>query len=182
VPDPESADLEIEAIAAVSRALAGLGADARRRVVAFVADKYGLPYSPSHGPAAPAGSTPSEGGGTGHPSSKYAHFAQLANRVRPETDLHRVLLAAYWVQQVDRITPFGTKQINPRLVEISAGLGHVTERLQDLQDLRPSLVIHIKQPGQSGKSYLVTDEGMAEVDSAIDAGGFSKSVGKGKEH
>ena len=109
----------------------------------------------------------------------YKHFAQLANRVRPDSELYKVLIACYWVQVVEGTSPFGTKQVNPRLTEISVGLGHVTERLQDLQDMNPSFVIHIKEPGAAKKSYLMTDEGIAAVEEAIRSGGFPKPTKKG---
>jgi hypothetical protein len=171
-------EAEVEAISAVVRILKPFSPPAKRRVISFVADKYGVGIvaQPNADGRAKEGS-----GGTTAPTAlpEYKLFAQLVNRVRPATEIHKVLLAAYWAQQVEKVGPFATKQIYPRLTEISVGLGHVTERLQDLQDLNPSLVIHTVQAGQSKKSFLVTEEGVAAVESAIRTGGFPTPARKG---
>jgi hypothetical protein len=179
-------DDELEAIADILKVLKPLGSSSKRRVVAFVADKVGVSLAGTGASAGHSAGGGARGGAAGGAASAalielpiYKHFAQLANRIRPDTELLKVLLACYWVQVVEETSPFGTKQINPRLTEISVGLGHVTERLQDLQDLNPSYVIHIKTPGQTKKSYLVTDEGIAAVENAMREGGFPNVSRKG---
>jgi hypothetical protein len=168
-------DEELDAISEILKRLRPLSPAGKRRVITFVADRLGIALTGTArtgSPARPAAA------GTPAVLPTYKHFAQLVNRVRPSTELYKVLLACYWVQIVEETSPFGTKDVNPRLTEISVGLGHVTERLQDLQDMDPSFVIHIKTPGQAKKSYLVTEEGIAVVEEAIRTGGFPKPAHK----
>ncbi|MGH3381740.1 MAG: hypothetical protein ACRDP6_44135 [Actinoallomurus sp.] len=179
--DVDDDEVELAAIADIIKRLKPLSTPAKRRVVAFVADKVGVALGGGGAGAAgrsAVGSSVGSGGATPSELPKYQHFAQLANRVRPDNELFKVLIACYWAQMVEGTSPFATKQVNPRLTEISVGLGHVTERLQDLQDLNPSYVIHIKTPGQTKKSYLMTDEGIAAVEDAIRTGGFPKPAKK----
>lgn len=182
VATADDGDDEVEAIADIMKRLKPLSGAGKRRVVAFVADRVGVLLAAASGPTSRAASGTGSDSVTATPPAElptYKHFAQLANRVRPDTELLKVLIACYWVQVVEGTSPFGTKQVNPRLTEISVGLGHVTERLQDLQDMNPAYVIHIKEPGQTKKSYLMTEEGIAAVQDAIRAGGFPKPTAKG---
>ena len=179
----EDADLEIEAMAAVSRALSGLNDEERGRVIRWATERYGVTVGKA--PTRRLGKHPEdedtgdgdeeeevETGGEG--GDGWEHFADLYDAVGPTTNPNRLLVAAYWTQYVESKTTFGSLELNKLLKDLGHGVTNTAHVMGSLMSQKPALILQVKKSGktrQARKTYKVTGAGKKAVEQMIAANG-----------
>lgn len=186
-------DPEIDAMAALSVAFDPLDDEARRRVLRWAADRYGLGVQ-VHAPAAAAAAgqnsapteragraseaqegngdeTPSEG--TPSPGSPWEHFADLYNAAAPKSNAEKALVAGYWFQKVCAQPSFVSQQLNTELKNLGHKIDRINVALDSNINLKPALVLQLRKSGntaQARKTYKLTVEGLKTVESMVTGG------------
>jgi len=158
-------DLEIEAMGSLSRALTTLDPDARARVLRWASERYGIGLPPGtpgvpaqHDAVAPA---PAQAG----------DLADLFDAANPTTQGEKVLVVAYWLQEVGGQPELESQEINDHLKHLGHGIPNITMALNDLMVRKPRLAIQTRKSGttkQARKRYRLTTEGIRRVRSMID--------------
>ena len=178
-PVDEEADLEIEAMGKVSRALAALDEDARGRVIRWVADRYGIALGPTSkktsttqgnngSDAAPDedGTVESAEQGAGN----WEHFAELYHASGASTHPDGMLVAAYWVQVLKGQDSFGSLELNKLLKDLGHGVTGTATVMSSLISKKPALILQLRKAGkarQARKTYRLTDAGRKAVERMI---------------
>lgn len=151
-------DDELTAMHKTSEALAGLDDAARKRVIRWLADKYGTG-------GAPSSSTAQDTRVAQAPEGE--DFADFFHRAGPSTDKERAIVAAYWLRQAG--TPqFPSMEINAMLKDLGHRASNITDALTSAMREKPALVIQVKKSGaakQARKLYKLTDAGVKWVES-----------------
>lgn len=171
MPDPE-----IDAMSAVAEALGGLDDDARARVLRWAAERYGIADLGARGrgqveglgrgggddeqDAGDASTDESEG------EDNYEHFADIYDAVAPTTDPERVLVAAFWVQEILGKAPFGSQELNKLLKDLGHGVGTINKAMSSNMSKKPALVLQVSRGGssqQARKKYKLTEAGVRAI-------------------
>lgn len=158
--------LELEAMQAVAKALAGFSPESAARILRWASEHF----SSTHGQEEPEAANwnqqePAESARPSNPRSlisKFRDAADLISHAGVTTGPDRALLAAYWAQVVDDSDGFDGYTINSMLKNMGYGLSNVTTTLASLMNQKPALVLQVKKSGQSKqarKLYRVTREG-----------------------
>ncbi|MEV6441158.1 hypothetical protein [Amycolatopsis sp. NPDC051716] len=175
-------DPEIEAMSALTSALAPLDDTVRSRVLRWAFDRYDTSIPNTAGLDTPAlatqasevppasvskpTTTPTE-----EPSdSRFEHFAELFHAVAPKTEPEKALVAGYWFQIVLGKPSFGGAEANAELKHLGHALGNVTKSLTANQTRKPALVLQLKKSGsskQARKTYKLTHEGVQWIVSRL---------------
>jgi hypothetical protein len=171
---------EIEAMKAISQAFNKLDADARERVLSWIASRFGVRTLADRIP----GRTPTNGHQPAvavepevkSPGSErtFEFPAELFDAVKPKTDTEKALVLAYWFQVCQGSASFTSRQVNDELKHIGHGVGNITRALEGLTETKPALVIQLEKSGktqQAQKKFKVTHEGVKRVQQLIAAGG-----------
>jgi len=172
----ENTDLEIDAMATVSRALTGLDDQARGRVIRWVSERYGIALASGRASNAFAGSA---GGGSDareqddeagvelpDEGSGWAHFAELYDAADANTHPEGMLIAAYWVQVVQGRDSFGSFELNKLLKDLGHGVTGTAKVMSTLIAKKPALILQLKKSGksqQARKTYRLTEAGKKAV-------------------
>lgn len=165
---------ELEAMNQVAEALEDLTEQERSRVLRWAAERYEV--------ALPKGSAQrresvdesdedyeveeGKGGGEdagGSGDGSFEHFAELYHAVDPSTDSERVLVAAYWTQEIDGNESFGSTALNKMLKELGHGVGTINKAMTSNINRKPALILQVKRGGtsrQSRKTYKLTGAGV----------------------
>lgn len=163
----DSVNPEIEAMSAVSKALTGLGEDARGRVLRWAVDHYQV----SVGVIRVAASTETGSGSlTSAVGEQSTDLAELFAAADPQSDADKALVGGYWTQFVQGDSDFDAQSVNTQLKHLGHGVGNITRALDSLKDRRPQLVIQLRKSGttkQARKKYRVTTAGKAAVEDMI---------------
>jgi hypothetical protein len=172
---------EIEAMGKIEAAVADLEPDEVERVVAWM-----IAYAT--GRLGAAVSLPNGGGRTGRESEgmrgeradgeprEFERIGDLMDEANPTSGAHYVLVAAYWLQEVqgnENVTGF---QVNNELKNLGNGVSNITEAFDTLKNQRPALARQIAKSGpakQARKRYRLTEAGIRRVEQMI-AGGDSE--------
>jgi hypothetical protein len=166
-------DPEIDAMAAVASALAGLEADARHRILRWAAERYGVTLGKG-GRLAP------EGAGTsgGHDADEitdeditaedpvFEHFADLFNACQPKTGEDKALVAAYWFQSVQGQPTWQSAHLQKELKNLGHAVPNIAESLSHGIRRKPARVLQLSKAGsskQARKTYKLTHEGLVYV-------------------
>jgi hypothetical protein len=155
-------DPEIRAMTEISAALEALeGEEARRRVLKWAADRYGV--SAGHG----GGSAVGGDSGKSMSQQSFESFHDLIDAAKPGTGLQRILVTAYWFQVAQAYENFDSFQINKELKNLGHPSGNITRDLDTLIARSPQLVMQVRKEGttkQARKRYRLTREGIRIVE------------------
>jgi hypothetical protein len=169
------ADPEIDAITAVSTALADLDEGQQDRVLRWAAERYGVTLG--------RGGRRGDAGGGGAASEGYTdegvtddditaeapvyeHFAELFSAAQPKSNEDKALVAAYWVQAIQGRDQWASRLLNAELKNLGHSIANITEALNSNMRKKPQRVIQLRKSGtsrQSTKTYKVTLEGLVYV-------------------
>jgi hypothetical protein len=176
----EEADLEIEAMGKVSKALGGLDEDARGRVIRWVAERYSIALGP-----VPERTAPIRGvGGSAEAvdedrineeevedeAGNWEHFAELYDASGASTHPQGMLVAAYWVQVLKGQGSFGSFELNKLLKDLGHGATGTAKVMSALIAKKPALILQLKKSGrsqQARKTYRLTEAGKKAVEQMI---------------
>jgi len=157
-------DPEIKSMGEIAAALEGLDVEARRRVLDWSANKFGIDLG------RPIRSSPSGiGGHVGESTGgdeDYAAFVDLFDVTNPKTEPSKALVGGYWFQVTANQVSFDAQQVNSALKDVGHGIGNITSALSALQQRKPALVRQMAKSGrtkQARKTYKLTTSGIAEV-------------------
>lgn len=162
-------DSEINAMAAVSLALTELDSSAASRVIRWAADKYSVPLSPA---LSLPGVLPqhSEAHNVVHQhatgSQSFKYFAELLAAAQPRTLGEKVLVAAFWKQDMEGHESWNAAELQKDLKASGHMIGNITAALRGNIDAKPPRVIQLQKAGasrQGRKIYRLTDHGIAFV-------------------
>ncbi|UNK71730.1 hypothetical protein [Microbacterium sp. H1-D42] len=177
-------DLEIEAMGKVSKAIGGLEEEVRSRVIRWAAERYGVALG-----AAPRKQAAGGGVGVGEglnggglddeealdePSVSedhtWNHFAELYHASGASTHPEGMLVAAYWVQALQKHESFGSFELNQLLKDLGHGVTGTSKVMTSLIAKKPALILQLKKSGktqQARKTYKLTDAGKKAVEQMI---------------
>ncbi|TQJ12433.1 hypothetical protein [Kribbella jejuensis] len=175
----EEADLEIEAMGKVSKALGGLDEDARGRVIRWVAERYSVALDQAPKKTSPTGG--SSGGDEetdedeideeiDDKAGNWEHFAELYDASGASTHPEGMLVAAYWVQVLKGQSSFGSLELNKLLKDLGHGVTGTAKVMSTLIAKKPALILQLKKSGksqQARKTYRLTDAGKKSVEQMI---------------
>ena len=100
--------------------------------------------------------------GDGRRASSFEHFAELYEAVGPSTNPERVLVAAYWVQEIQGDATFQSATLNKLLKDLGHGVSSINKVMSANIDQKPSLILQVRKSSSSNqarKTYKVTDAG-----------------------
>jgi hypothetical protein len=151
----EDHDDELVVLAESTRMLETLDEAARRRVIEWLADRFGATREDRSIRALVRAQ-----------AIDPEDFPALFNEVDPTSERDRVLIAAYWAQEVLGSNPFDAQTVNSLLADLGRPASNITRVLGRLEDETPRLAMRVSKSGrsqQSRKSYRLTPAGLAEV-------------------
>lgn len=174
-PETQGAlDLEITAIGKVNDALTALDTAVQQRVLRWAADKFGVALrKPSPTRDGSNGEHDDTPGGNAD-AGTYADFSSLFEAASPATDAERALVAGYWLQVIQSNADWDGFSANKELKNLGHGTDDITNKLKQLMDLKPQLVMQTRKAGttrQAKKRYKVTGEGIKKVKQMISSAG-----------
>lgn len=155
------ADKEIEALSKISSALDGLDEDVIRRVLTWATSKYGIVTQ-----KVPVSKQVLSNGAESQGNGEYSDFTDLYAEAHPKTDNDKVLVAAYWVQEVGGAKEWDSQTLNDLLKNLGHPISNITKTLGRLQDQKPGLAMQTQKTGKSRqgrKRYKMTVEGIKQV-------------------
>lgn len=171
------ADQEIEALAKVAAALDTLDDPARRRVIEWAANRFGIALvskSPAvvHHREDDPGSSAASGqlGNTSQSLTGFDSLAELFDAAQPKTDAERALVGAYWITTSSGQPDFQAQPVNTQLKDLGYAVGNITDALTALKDRKPALVLQMKKEGtsrQARKTYRLTQAGKKRVQAML---------------
>lgn len=168
------AEDEFKAMASVASAIDGLGdVAARRRVMAWAADRYGITLEGAPGRRT-AGDRAAVGAAGLDQPHEYADFAEMYHAAGPRTDRQRLLVAGYWLQVRQNEQNLHADNVNEILTPLGQRIDRVRDVLPGLLAGRPALMIRAgKGKGVRGRVlFRLTTAGIGAVDAALAAGEF----------
>lgn len=161
-------DKELDAMQTINTALAELGdEDAVKRVLQWAASKHGVAVTV--GKSLQVGS--GDGGGI-EMSSQFGNIADLFDAASPSTEPEKVVVVAYWFQEVQGQADLDSQSLNTELKNLGHGVGNITRALDNLIGRKPRLVIQTRKSGtsqQARKRYKLTVEGIRFAKAMIEA-------------
>lgn len=156
-------DPELKALGAIAQALAGLNDEQRRNVLVYVNARYGGEVPSPQGVRKATGlSEPDQG--------QYDSIGDLFDTANPKTEGERVLLVAYWLQQVEGAEDFESFPVNKHLKNLGHPVSNITRAIDSLMGQTPQLILQTSKSGsakQARKKYKVTREGVRQVQSML---------------
>ena len=173
------ADPEIAAMTSVSDAFEALDTDARRRVLRWAADKYGVEWQAEQRAATPEGSTADlthENGFDGAAPREsgqavtYEHFADLYDAAGPTSSADKALVGAYWAQVVQGNSQWASQGVNTELKNLGHGLKRINDALASNIAAKPALVLQVRKSSNSAqarKTYKLANEGIKAVERMV---------------
>jgi hypothetical protein len=165
-------DPEVEAMGKLAGALDGLDTEQHARILRWAADRYGIALigrKPSLGGDGNSG----DGGGGGADPTEHKELGDLFSAASPQTDEDRVLLVAYWLQELqeEKLPNFGSQPVNTELKHLGHGVENITRVFDALIATSPQQVIQTRKSGtskQARKSYKVTKAGIKRIRELLD--------------
>lgn len=181
----DNGDVEIEAIGEVSKALSSLEEEARDRVIRWAAERYGVALGTrAQGSLSdirfPGDRQEADGATDGHRIApareeppEWGHFAELFDASGATTHPESMLVAAYWVQEIQGRDSFGSLELNRLLKDLGRGVTGTAKVMSSLIERKPALVLQLRKSGssqQARKVYRLTEAGKKTVDHMISNG------------
>jgi hypothetical protein len=156
-------DNEINAMAAVSAALATLEPAEIGRVLRWASERHGVKVAHPQPSVAPRGQLE-----VGRPN--FDDLATLFHEADPKTDAEKALVAGYWFQVLEQQKDFESQPLNSELKNLGHGVGNITDAMTALIRRKPALVIQIQKSGttrQARKRYKLTTTGIKHVEDML---------------
>jgi hypothetical protein len=150
----------------IAKALAEIDTDARVRVLAWAANRYGIESPVGGAVGVMSKSAPGRGGD----SPRYDVFVDLFDAAAPKTDAERALVGGFWLQVLEGAADFPAQQVNDALKDVGHGVGNITDAFSGLQGRGPALVRQVAKSGksrQARKRYKLTIAGIAVVEEML---------------
>ncbi len=155
-----SGDAEARAIQVLIAAVEPLEVEARKRVLAWAAQRYGVAATERiSSPGRPQIKQESP-----H-STQFESFSDLFVAAAPKTEAEMALVGGWW-QLSQGNTDFSSHQVNSELKNLGHALSNVTRAFDSLRAQKPTLVMQVKKSGktkQARKLYKLTHAGSEEV-------------------
>ncbi len=167
---------EFEAIKAVHSALESLDAEARTRVLTYIASLLGIDARVASGRSVPAENDLNEeieGADDDERMDQtptYPEFADLYAATDPKSNGEKALVAGYWLQVCRGAENFTGFAANKELTDLGYRLGNITDAINNMKNRSPSLMLQIKKSGssrQARKLYKVSREGVKNIEEMI---------------
>lgn len=157
-------DLELEAMQKINKVLVELGDEKTiRRVLQWAISRHGASIGVESFHMVGGEGTTRNYGNARESTIGVAEFFDAAN---PRTEAEKVLVVAYWLQEIQGHADWDSQSVNTELKNLGHGVGNITRALDTLIARRPRLVIQTKKSGttkQARKKYKVTVEGTKSV-------------------
>jgi hypothetical protein len=150
-------DKEIEAIAKIASALEGLDKETVARVLSWAAAKHGATIQLDR---------PSKSDRRTGATSDHSTFPDFYDATNPQTENEKVLVGAYWAQEVEGKETWDSQSINTSLKNLGHSISNITRTLDRLQEEKPRLALQVQKSGKSKqgrKLYKLTVEGIKAV-------------------
>lgn len=155
-------DPEIKAMASIKDALSGLEEQTIARVLRWAADRYGVTTPTKKGVGSqslfePAGDSEEK---------RFDDVGSLYDAANPTTEPEKVLVVAYWFQEIQGQQAFDSFRVNTQLKHLGHGVKNITRALNNLMDRSPRLVIQLEKRGsakQARKKFKITTEGLRKA-------------------
>lgn len=163
-------DLEIDAMASVSKALTPLEDDAKERVLSWAFNRFGVSAPRSLKEHSVEREGESEDRNENEEDPKYQDFVDLFDAANGKTEPDRALVGGYWFQVVGEAQSFRGREVNDALKDIGHGVSNITDALTKLQSKKPALVRQVAKAGrsrQAQKTYKLTQAGIRAVEQMV---------------
>ena len=167
-------DLELTAIQTLYTTLEPLDADARSRIVNYVADRLeiDLQFVSESEDIHSVRDTSSDKLATKKEAviATFSTIAELFDAAQPKSNSEKALIAGYWIQVCQSADNFTGRMANTELKHLGYGLRNITDAIGILNKRKPALILQIKKTGkskQARKIYKVTDAGIKTVGKMI---------------
>ncbi len=160
----ETVDGELGAMAGLQGILEDLTPEARGRVLTWAVSKFGVEGILQGQPGKTANSR------AVLDPSQFSDLPSLFAAARPETDMEKVLVGAYWLQVSRGEDEVDARAVNSDLANLGHRVGNVTRAFRKLGELRPALILQTRKTGrsqQATKRYRVTVEGLRFVEKLL---------------
>jgi len=155
-------DIELKAMQAIIQLLDEIDSEARQRIIAWIADRYG--FSQRAKKSSSVGNYGVEQGDNAVP--QFPSFSDLFDAAAPETESSMALVGGFWFQSVQGNADFISQQVNDELKNLGHGLSNVTRAFDFLREAKPAMVRQVQKSGktrQARKRYRLTEAGIKAV-------------------
>lgn len=160
---------ELDAMRQVASSLDTLEEDARARIIAWAAAKYGVRvYSAPSVASAAKTAEPATANGGPHdiPFDDYGSLAEFFDAADPGVESEKALVVGLWMQKSNDMETFDAAAVNRELKHLGHGVGNITVAFNDLIAQRPALAMQTAKSGkskQARKKYKITRAGEKAV-------------------
>ena len=168
-----SLDPEVSAMAGVVAAVSELDPSTQTRVLRWACQRFGVTDSDSGGSDDSRPDTPPIRPDDERDDSdvrRYDHFAELFDAAGPSSGGDKALVAGYWFQVCNGADSFKSAPLQSELRNLGHAVGNITTSLSQGIQAKPARVLQLAKSGsakQARKSYKLTREGIARVESMI---------------
>ena len=160
---------ELDAMRQVALSLDHLDNDARTRVIAWIAAKYGVRAHVPPGHTSPvrtndAGIAPA--GTTDALLNEYGSLAEFFDAADPGVESEKALVVGLWMQRQNGADGFDAAAVNRELKHLGHGVANITAAFNNLMSRRPALAMQTAKGGksqQARKKYKITRAGEKAV-------------------
>jgi hypothetical protein len=163
---------ELDAMRAVASALDAASDDARARIVAWAASRYGVRAAGAASwRTSPAGET---GSARTLDASSHQLFPEFFDAAAPRKESEKALVAGYWLQRYRGMLTFDAATVNRELKYLGHAVRNITAAFDDLRQEKPALAAQTSKGGpaqQARKKYIITDAGEKAVLEMLAASG-----------
>jgi len=162
---------ELTAMKVIADALSPFEPKTRKRIVGWVSDKFELGQLPASMQPEPKGGTVM-GDDSVIQGTALQDAATLFEKASPSTDAEKVLVVAYWMQEMNHESVTAVR-VNKKLKDLGHRVDHINRVFTGLIEQKPSLVIQTHKSGkakQGRKTYKVTTEGIKRVKAMLATG------------
>jgi len=161
-------DPEIDAMGKIAAALEPLEQDAVRRVLKWAIERY--QPRPGQAGAIPGGIEAAAIPSSATPSRTFLNLSELFDAANPDTGLDKVLVVAYWFQQLQHEEEWESQSLNTQLKHLGHPSSNITRDLDSLISRSPRYVLQTRKEGttkQARKRYKLTREGIRAVEAML---------------
>lgn len=154
----------------VAASLDPLQEDARARIIAWAAAKYGVRVHGTQGLTTSAGRVSDTAPqSVRNPEALLDEFGSLAeffDAADPGIESEKALIVGLWMQKRDGMDTFDSAAVNRELKHLGHGVGNITAAFNDLMTRKPALAMQTAKSGnsqQARKKYKITRAGEKAV-------------------
>ena len=167
---------EFEVIKVVHGALEPLDAEARTRVLTYIASRLGIDAQVVGVRVTPTKNGPDKEGKeedfekAAGEALTYSDFADLYAATNPRSESEKALVAGYWLQKCQGAEGFSGAAANKELTHLGHKVGSITNAINRIKNRKPSLILQLKKSGtsrQARKLYKVSHEGVKRIEEMV---------------